>query len=214
MGFKNKAFTLTEVLITLGIIGVIAAITIPALLNNIQNSQNITALKKFYSDISNATATIKEQNGGTMKQTAELNATYANVMKPIKICTSGTSQGNCWHINAVSWYTLNGNVTGAGATINQGFILNNGMLVNIPEQIHFPNCNGSNASLGVANNDGCGWIIVDVNGFNKPNTIGKDIFYFQLLEDRIEPMGGMNSTIWALNCSSAGFGCAAQYLLY
>lgn len=34
---KAKAFTLAEVLITLGIIGVVAALTIPALMQNIQD---------------------------------------------------------------------------------------------------------------------------------------------------------------------------------
>lgn len=212
LNYKNKAFTLAEVLITLAIIGIVAAITIPALINNIQNNENITALKSFYSDISNATTTIKQQNDGTMRQTAELNATYASVMNVSKICTSATAQGNCWHTNAVDWYYLNGNVMGAGATINQGFILNNGMLVNIPEPTHYPNCNGSNASLAVANNDGCGWIIVDVNGFKKPDTIGKDIFYFQILKDKVVPMGGMDSSTWALDCSTTGLGCADKYL--
>ncbi|MDD3238364.1 MAG: prepilin-type N-terminal cleavage/methylation domain-containing protein [Candidatus Gastranaerophilales bacterium] len=44
---KNKAFTLAEVLITLVIIGVIAALTIPSLLNNINDNEKRLLLKKF-----------------------------------------------------------------------------------------------------------------------------------------------------------------------
>lgn len=50
----TSAFTLAEVLITLGIIGVVAAITIPTLVNNIQDQQWKTAYKKAYSTLSQA----------------------------------------------------------------------------------------------------------------------------------------------------------------
>ena len=47
----RKAFTMTEVLITLGIIGVVAAMTLPPLINNNRNKTLETALKKNYSVI-------------------------------------------------------------------------------------------------------------------------------------------------------------------
>src|SRR5574344_693563 len=46
---KSLAFTLAEVLIVLGIIGIVAALTIPTLMANVQKQQYVTALKKFYS---------------------------------------------------------------------------------------------------------------------------------------------------------------------
>lgn len=46
---KHKAFTLAEVLITLGIIGVVAALTIPALINRNEERVRETQLKKVYS---------------------------------------------------------------------------------------------------------------------------------------------------------------------
>ncbi len=45
---KLSAFTLAEVLITLGIIGIVAALTIPTLINNYQKQSYATALKKGY----------------------------------------------------------------------------------------------------------------------------------------------------------------------
>lgn len=206
---QYKGFTLAEVLITLGIIGIVAAITIPALMKDTQNKENITALKSFYSDISSATITIRDQNGGTLKQLGQLSDAYANLMQVTKTCAAGAVQGVCWHTNAVDWYMLNGNVTGVGSSLGPGFILNNGMLVSIPT--FYPNCNGDSAGMGVVNNNGCGWIIVDVNGFKNPNTIGKDIFYFQVLIDKIEPMGGINSNSFAIDCTNSGLGCTAKY---
>ena len=43
-----KAFTLAEVLITLGIIGIVAAMTLPILIGKYQKMQTATQLKKAY----------------------------------------------------------------------------------------------------------------------------------------------------------------------
>ena len=50
----KKAFTLAEVLITLGIIGVVAALTLPAVIQNYQKRSLEVATKKFYSVITQA----------------------------------------------------------------------------------------------------------------------------------------------------------------
>ena len=60
------AFTLAEVLITLGIIGVIAAITIPNLINNIQERQLKEAWKKEYSVLNQLYQKIANDNGGSI----------------------------------------------------------------------------------------------------------------------------------------------------
>ena len=51
---KRIAFTLAEVLITLGIIGVVAALSMPSLINNHQKKQTEVKLKRFYSIMSQA----------------------------------------------------------------------------------------------------------------------------------------------------------------
>lgn len=63
--FTNKrrsAFTLAEVLITLGIIGIVAAMTLPNLLGNYRKNVTENKLKVAYSNISNALQTINVQN--------------------------------------------------------------------------------------------------------------------------------------------------------
>lgn len=63
---KNKSgFTLAEVLITLGIIGIVAALTIPTIIGNSQKTQAEAGLKKAYSEIYQAIALAKIDYGDT-----------------------------------------------------------------------------------------------------------------------------------------------------
>ncbi len=60
---KKAAFTLAEVLITLGIIGVVAAITLPTLIKNYQKQVWVNQLKKEVSVLQNAVRTIIATEG-------------------------------------------------------------------------------------------------------------------------------------------------------
>ena len=60
---KRPAFTLAEVLITLGIIGVVAALTLPALINNYEKSVVETRMQKFYTNINAALKLSIVENG-------------------------------------------------------------------------------------------------------------------------------------------------------
>ena len=52
---KNfKAFTLAEVLITLGIIGVVASLTMPSVISNQNEKKTVTRVKKAYSTLQQA----------------------------------------------------------------------------------------------------------------------------------------------------------------
>lgn len=60
----NKAFTLAEVLITLGIIGVVAALTMPALMASYQRMVFKQQFRKMYSTLSQAYAKTVYDTGG------------------------------------------------------------------------------------------------------------------------------------------------------
>lgn len=60
---KQTAFTLAEGLITLGIIGVVAAMTMPALINETRRKQDSVKIKKFYSTMSQAILMSEQDNG-------------------------------------------------------------------------------------------------------------------------------------------------------
>lgn len=50
----HRGFTMSEVLITIGIIGVVASMTLPTLINNTQNKEFEEGLKRSYSVLSQA----------------------------------------------------------------------------------------------------------------------------------------------------------------
>ena len=60
---NQKGFTLAEVLITLGIIGTVTALTLPALIQNHKKSETTARLKKFYSIMSQAVLMSENDNG-------------------------------------------------------------------------------------------------------------------------------------------------------
>ena len=62
-GLKVFGYTLAEVLITLGIIGIIAALTIPPLTVNYQKKEAATKLKYTYSMLAQAILLSEKDNG-------------------------------------------------------------------------------------------------------------------------------------------------------
>ena len=60
---NQKAFTLAEVLITLGIIGIVAALTMPVLIQNHRKAETTAKLKKFYSTMAQAILLSEVDNG-------------------------------------------------------------------------------------------------------------------------------------------------------
>lgn len=58
----KKAFTLAEVLITLGIIGIVAAMTLPALITSYEKKVTANKLKKFYTIMSQAIMLSEKDN--------------------------------------------------------------------------------------------------------------------------------------------------------
>jgi len=164
---KLKAFTLAEVLITLGIIGVVAAITMPTLITNVQEKINITALRTFYSTLTNATEIIiaeygepsnwglRDNDRTSSKDTFEK---YIEVMRVQKVCEENDS--SCFPFPIYSYKNNNAVITSSQYEnwALRSFIMKNGTTVFID-----------------VNND-CYSLFADVNGFKKPNKLGFDVF--------------------------------------
>ena len=72
----KKAFTLAEVLITLGIIGVITALTLPALIQSYRKKVTETALKKAYTQLYQALEQAQTDNGEAINWNWEDYQTY------------------------------------------------------------------------------------------------------------------------------------------
>lgn len=161
--FAKEGFTLAEVLITLGIIGVVATITIPVLMNNIQDNQYKVAYKKAYSTISQAFQKAQGDNniipltGTFSSQGGEANfAAIKDQFKIAKDCDAAHLSA-CWNISAPAekFRGDNGYVP--------AFVDNSEMAWKLRDpdsSQHYPA------------------ILVDTNGNKEPNQYGKDRFAF------------------------------------
>ncbi len=100
--YRRVAFTLAEVLITLGIIGVVAALTIPSLIAKYQDKVLINQTKKAFSQFQNALALASQDNGIpgdnslTFPKNGSTNTTVQNFSKYFngaQVCMSASRKG-------------------------------------------------------------------------------------------------------------------------
>ncbi len=216
----KRAFTLSEVLITLVIIGVVAAITVPVLHEQYTEQERISRIKKNYSVLSNAMIRAKADGGDAVLDIesgneSELQNLFDTYFKPYLITTKVCyKEAGCW--NTTGTYTLDGslktsspNGCGAGAILTA--ILNDGTLINLD----FWTKADMLTYFGVETNQVQALTIYfDINGAKKPNTFGKDIFTVIFTEDGlILPFKDDKSRI-DTDCSSSGKGysCIYKYL--
>ena len=185
----KKAFTLSEVLITLAIIGIVASLTIPTLVNNYRKKQFETGLKKEYSVLLQALDMYKQDNETPLKK--EDCATHAAFKKAIQpylkvLVDCGDEQagryegkcvqnGNFTQDKKYTYKTYSGNIANENLFDDGQIILNDG------SHMLFENPGGGSAV----------YVSIDVNGYKKlPNKWGEDVFTFQLMNDgKLLPMG-------------------------
>lgn len=196
------AFTLAEVLITLGIIGIVAEITIPTLIANTQKQEYITSLKKAYTEFNQALAQMAIDNGcpGDLRCTGLFDAstplqttgdTIASYFKVSKNCGTNTGQG-CFS-NSVS---QNYDGSGGRNSIYNDSLAGYYRFITI-DNISFlmtslnSNC-GTNYGINSMANT-CAWVYIDINGLKGPNNWGRDIHYFYITNGKgplLYPQGG------------------------
>lgn len=197
----NTGFTLAEVLIALGIIGIIAASTLPSIITSSRNKQLETGLKKGYSTLSQALKMYEQENGEPIKSSDEgidLKTILMSYLNIAKDCGQGTDADKACIPNKdyvtdldkfkAVYTNYNGTNDIMYSFIDDGqFVINDGMLILIE--------NDQNPS-----NKAMRYISIDVNGYNKkPNRFGQDLFMFQInLEGQLIPMGAKKRIITAL----------------
>lgn len=188
---KTNAFTLAETLITLGIIGIVAALTMPSLIQKHQEKTTVTALKKFYSTISQAYQMAVTEHGtpdnwGFTTDDSEKLLTYIQpYMKFTKICTDG-DKCHSGKITRKNDYKLNWSPFNPGSKARYAAITADGMVIGTFVQSN--DCSEQYGNGKLLENV-CGEYMVDINGEKKPNTYGKDIFIFHITKYGIIPQG-------------------------
>lgn len=192
--FKQKntkmGFTLAEVLITLGIIGIVAAITIPSLSNKTNERELSVGRKKAYATLSAFHAKLLSENEIPAETATIGDANDATISFMTKYLTTSkvcNVRPGCWS-KTNEWFTVKGDPI--NGSLARGVILNDGMFIafgsmtftGIKPNYPFYNTNTSQSFLTP--------FYVDVNGFRKPNQWGKDIISFTMFTNRIIPQGG------------------------
>lgn len=182
---NKKAFTLAEILITLGIIGVVSAMTMPSLIQNYREKQTVAAVKKAYSEFSQAYAmTVQEYdslaNLVDKNKSLKANAltTYQEVTKHMKKVKTCDTDRNCMGEN---YSSLTG-ITNTDVGNSNNYNIQSGILADGTSFWILSNFR----SNGVYN----GQIFVDINGHKRPNRLGVDSFLFIVLENgKVVPNG-------------------------
>ena len=175
---KRFGFTLAEVLITLGIIGVVAAMTIPTLINSTNQQEFKSGIKKAVSVLNQAVTmnvALNSQDFGTLTSGSTAGTSIYGMF---------TSRMNVVSTSAAAVATL-GPVFNAVAT-NYTLFFNDGMVVQFPQAA---------ASCTTQGQAGC-TIVVDLNGNKKPNALSTatttgstitDEFVFDFFSQQVVP---------------------------
>ena len=213
---KKAAFTLAEVLITLGIIGVVAAMTIPTLISNYQEKELVTRAKKALAQVNNAVNLARAENGygdnsvlfNPNNTNEESMRAFAKYFKVQEICVN-TASGSCKNYTYKTTKPMSSDgetYSGAGMYTWPRFLTMDGILIGVKQ---YDNCdridtytkyeNGvvvkdeeGNPVTYEAKQYNCANIMIDTNGKNKPNQVGRDIFALEVRRDTTVS----NKTAW------------------
>ena len=179
---KSAAFTLAEVLVTLGIIGVVSAMTVPTLMQNYQRQSYVTQLHKVYNETSQMLIQVMtDRNALNLNETGAFNniensaATFKKYFKVVHDC--GATLTPCF---ASEYKSIDGTSTAAAGECWYAVSLANGASICFTSMI-----NDGNYPYIVT--------YVDVNGAKGPNISGRDYFLLQFYNNGTIEDAGIES---------------------
>lgn len=207
----KKGFTLAEVLITLGIIGVVAAITIPGLITNYKAHKMRARFLKTYSVIQQAFKLMESDdvslNPADYPSTPDtlFYKTFSKYLQAPLDCGNyfeGVKNAPCFNFKTSSYKNIIGTANFPSLELDAGeLLLQDGTLLLF-------NFNGRVLH-----------VFFDLNGYNgKPNRLGYDLFALEFREGEIAVSGEPNTTYQDMdkycsvnsNNSYNGIGCAQK----
>lgn len=219
---KKYAFTLAEVLITIGVIGVVAAMVMPGIVENVQERILIVKLKQTYSILSNGLKRMTAENGtiDTWGSTAEAREAKLRELMPkyfnvLTYCKKG--ELGCFGKEYTTHLVdeLVGNAGHGLIPVNTYNYSDSVLLANgIAVMYGLTSSNSGNATtytcsktVGEYNSDvlnskeswleTCMIIGVDINGPARPNAASEDWFGFYVVKDGVVPTGTQGSRNWS-----------------
>lgn len=214
---KKFGFTLVEVLMTLGIIGVVGILVTPSLMQNGRNETNAARLSTAVSNFENALATGMAADGAEdlyhwdvwtnpprANNVTEEEGFYSNLTR-FMVLNGHDDSGNILG-DAPRNMDQNG-AAGAGANfldnsdIYTALRAKNGALIYIADKINADANAAANENTARGNGSSlysiAANIIIDVNGEAGPNIVGRDVFAFALSnEGTLFPYGSQETATY------------------
>ena len=211
----KKSFTLSEVLITLVIIGLVAATLIPMIIQNYREKATITKVNQAYVLLLDAFKLMIQQNGtidtygdSAPERIQKVGQLIPDYLKITKECKESLSE--C--MGPYKSRFTNKTITAVPySRQNFTFVLLNGLTISISPDSQGSDCiqnmamnqkgineyNNPNSSIYYGNyKHTCGNIYVDINGSKGPNKNDIDLFNFKIVTDGIVPAGSHKEGIW------------------
>ena len=233
---RKNGFTLAEVLITLGVIGVVAALTLPSVIQSYREKRTVEQVGVAYNLLMRAVTQMIEDKGSTIDQWSDDPAERANILadalpkylQVIKNCKVSKKTGVCLAISYENRFNSS-KVTLGNSTylLKNGFglaIIGSGQCVqNMAMNQNGLDEYGSGSIYYGTYQHACGTIDVDINGPLKPNIVDIDLFRFYIVKDGIVPAGSSFENIWTQRFDTqclgnnpyvnTPFGCTAWIVL-
>ena len=183
----KKGFTLAEVLITLGIVGVVAVLTIPSVMKNYTNRMYVSQLQKTYSQIAEAVqAIMNNDHVDNFKESSAAVDNPSGCPADMSKCTQGpiyflnnyfkTVKTNCGSAGG-------GDKTCAKSDSNFYRRLDNAQLTGGIGYYCIQTVTGAAICASFNSNNKCMSLNVDVNGLAQPNIAGRDVFSMDIHEN-------------------------------
>ena len=217
---NKKAFTLAEVLITLAIIGVVAAITIPTVITNYQKQMYVTQLRKNYNNITRGFKTAMARDGVTSLSDTQLwasmnkswnypgdlktNENFMNELLKIFNIVAVYSDIDIPDEYKIKYKSLNGADLNSLISIfladgtGIGFEFYKKPAYACCNKINYGNLSGFQKACNTQTKlwKTVGRIYIDVNGIKVPNTLGRDYFWFIIGDDgTLYPLFGQDDAV-------------------
>ena len=162
---RMRAFTLAEVLVTLGIIGVVSAMTVPSLMQNYQRQSYVTQLHKVYNEFSQALLRYQNDKNAInlteagLNSQAQMNSFVSSYFKVVQTCTNSLTP--CF-IEQNTYKKISGvSLSSSAFAVTNSYVLASGASIRF---------------LYSPSGDKIGNIMVDINGQKGPNIQGRDLF--------------------------------------
>ena len=190
---NKKGFTLAEVLITLGIIGVVSAITMPMLITNVRNQVRAKRIENIEQKFSKATDKMVALGVYTgLGSTENFVNELGKHLKLAKVCDNDNLQ-SCWPYEKVitrksgtTWDIANTKLASelkmkdddySEWDKTMGIITADGtsMILSYNKKCDIDETKSINYSGSISSTTGCVAVVYDWNGATKPNKYGDDV---------------------------------------